>query len=161
MCCCVPWVDNSNVGNPTRGVQLGWTDQNSLRSIMDVSFIGGGSHRPVATVWKTLPYNVLSSRPRHDRDSNSQLITKGVTRSRNSKDMQQEKGQKGQTEIYKTLSLCLKTEQHKPLELRWLTRVPLKGVHFVKHQGSVVEVVIKLIIWLAIITWFIPNPIIS
>ena len=29
------------------------------------------------------------------------------------------------------------------------------------HQGSVVELVIKLIIWLAIITWFIPNHIIS
>ena len=29
------------------------------------------------------------------------------------------------------------------------------------HQRSVVELVIKLIIWLAIITWFIPNHIIS
>jgi len=31
----------------------------------------------------------------------------------------------------------------------------------IKHQGSVVELVIKLIIWLALITWFIPNHIIS
>ena len=59
------------------------------------------------------------------------LIIKGVARSRNSKkDMQYNgntKKDKRQTAIYKTLPLSLKTEQHEPLRLRWLTRVFLKG----------------------------------
>ena len=40
-----------------------------------VSFIGGGNrenHRPVASHRQTLLHNVVSSTPRHERDSNSQ-----------------------------------------------------------------------------------------
>ena len=40
-----------------------------------VSFIGGGNrenHRPVASHRQTLSHNVVSSTPRHERDSNSQ-----------------------------------------------------------------------------------------
>jgi len=40
---------------------------------MAVSFIGAGNNRPVASHWQTLSLNVLSSTPRHERDSNSQL----------------------------------------------------------------------------------------
>jgi hypothetical protein len=32
------------------------------------------NHRPVASHWQTLSHNVVSSTPRHDRDSNSQVI---------------------------------------------------------------------------------------
>jgi hypothetical protein len=31
------------------------------------------NHRPVASHWQTLPHNVASSTPRHERGSNSQL----------------------------------------------------------------------------------------
>jgi hypothetical protein len=33
----------------------------------------GKNHRPVASHWQTLPHNVVSSTPRHERGSNSQL----------------------------------------------------------------------------------------
>ena len=45
--------------------------------IVAISFIGGGnrsnaeSHRPAASHWQTLSHNVVSSTPRHQRDSNS------------------------------------------------------------------------------------------
>jgi hypothetical protein len=41
--------------------------------------------------------------------------------------------EKGQTAIYKALPLSLKTEQHEPLRLRWLTRVFWKGKQTLTH----------------------------
>ena len=47
--------------------------------IMAVSFIGGGNrstaenHQPVASYWQTLSHNVVSSTPRDEQGSNSQL----------------------------------------------------------------------------------------
>jgi len=38
-----------------------------------VSFIVGENHRPVASRWRTLWHNVVSSTPRHERGCNSQL----------------------------------------------------------------------------------------
>jgi len=35
--------------------------------------VPGESHRPVASHWQNWSYNVVSSTPRHERDSNSQL----------------------------------------------------------------------------------------
>jgi hypothetical protein len=32
--------------------------------------VSGENHRPVASHWQTLSHNVLSSTPRHERDSN-------------------------------------------------------------------------------------------
>jgi len=47
---------------------------------MAVSFIGGGNQivgrklqQPVTSHWRTLSHNVVSSTPRHERGSNSQL----------------------------------------------------------------------------------------
>jgi len=34
---------------------------------MEVSFIGGGNHQPVASHWQTLSHNVVSNTPRHKR----------------------------------------------------------------------------------------------
>jgi hypothetical protein len=55
---------------------------------MAVSFICGGNrntwkknHRPVASHWKTKSLNVVSSTPRHERDSNS-VVDQTTTRSR-------------------------------------------------------------------------------
>ena len=47
----------------------------SWRSVLLVEENGvpGESHRPVASNWQTLSHNVVSSTPRHERDSNSQL----------------------------------------------------------------------------------------
>jgi len=33
----------------------------------------GENHQPVASHWRTISHNVVSSTPRHERDSNSQL----------------------------------------------------------------------------------------
>ena len=41
--------------------------------IVALSFIGAGNHWPVESHWQTLSHNVLSSTPRHEWDSNSQL----------------------------------------------------------------------------------------
>ena len=35
--------------------------------------VPGENHRPVASHWQTCSHNVVSSTPRHERDSNSQL----------------------------------------------------------------------------------------
>jgi hypothetical protein len=35
--------------------------------------VSGENHRPVASRCQTLSHNVVSSTPRHERDSNSQL----------------------------------------------------------------------------------------
>jgi len=46
---------------------------------VEVSFIGerngvtGENHRPAASHWQTLPHNVISRTPRHERDSNSHI----------------------------------------------------------------------------------------
>jgi hypothetical protein len=47
----------------------------SRRSVLLVKEIGvsGENHRPVASYWQTLSQNVVSSTPRHERGSNSQL----------------------------------------------------------------------------------------
>jgi hypothetical protein len=47
----------------------------SWRSVLLVEETGipGENHRPVACHRKTLSHNVVSSTPRHKRDSNSQL----------------------------------------------------------------------------------------
>ena len=47
----------------------------SWRSVLLVEETGipGENHRPVASHRKTLSHNVVSSTPRHKRDSNSQL----------------------------------------------------------------------------------------
>jgi hypothetical protein len=44
----------------------------SWRSVVLVEETGK-NHRPVASHWQTLSHYVVSSTPRHDRDSNSQL----------------------------------------------------------------------------------------
>jgi len=43
-------------------------------SVLLVEEIGvpGENHRPEASHWQTLSHNVVSSTPRHERDSNSQ-----------------------------------------------------------------------------------------
>jgi hypothetical protein len=38
-----------------------------------ISFISGENHRIAASHCQTLPHNVVSSTPRHEQDSNSQL----------------------------------------------------------------------------------------
>ena len=45
------------------------------RSVFSVEETGvpGYNHQPVASHLQTLSYNVVSSMPRHERDSNSQL----------------------------------------------------------------------------------------
>jgi len=47
----------------------------SWRSVLLVEETGvhGKKHRSVASHWQTLPHNVVSSTPRHERNSNSQL----------------------------------------------------------------------------------------
>ena len=98
-------------------------------------------HRPTAISWQTLPYNVLSSGPSpwswFELTIFKWLITKEVTRIRNSKkDMQyigNTKQDKRQTAIYKSLPLSLKTEQHEPLILRWLNRVLWSGKQILTH----------------------------
>ena len=51
----------------------------TFNNILAVSFIGGGNqsngenHRPATSHWQTLSHNVVSSTPRHEQDSNSQL----------------------------------------------------------------------------------------
>jgi len=47
----------------------------SWRSVLLVEKTGvpRENHRPVASYWQTLSHNVVSSTPRHERDSNSQL----------------------------------------------------------------------------------------
>ena len=41
---------------------------------MVVSVIGGGNHRPVVSRWLALSYNVVSSTPRQERDSNHCIV---------------------------------------------------------------------------------------
>ena len=43
----------------------------SLQSVLLVKETGE-NHRPAASLWKALSYNIVSSTPRHVRDSNSQ-----------------------------------------------------------------------------------------
>jgi len=47
----------------------------SWRSVLLVEETGvpGENHRPVASHWQTLSHNVVSSTPRYERGSNSQL----------------------------------------------------------------------------------------
>jgi len=47
----------------------------SWRSVLLVEETGvlGETHQPVASRWQTLSHNVVSSTPRHERGSNSQL----------------------------------------------------------------------------------------
>ena len=47
----------------------------SWRSVLFVKETGvpGENHRPVASHWQTLSDNVVSSTPRHERGSNSQI----------------------------------------------------------------------------------------
>jgi hypothetical protein len=47
----------------------------SWRSVLLVEETGepGENHRPVASHWQTWSHNVVSSTPRHEWDSNSQL----------------------------------------------------------------------------------------
>jgi len=47
----------------------------SWRKVLLVEEIGvpGENHRPVVSNWQTLSHNVVSSTPRHQRDSKSQL----------------------------------------------------------------------------------------
>jgi len=46
----------------------------SLRSVLLVEETGvpGENHLPVASHWHNLSHNVVSSKPRHEKDSNSQ-----------------------------------------------------------------------------------------
>ena len=48
----------------------------SWRSVLLVGEIGvpGENYRPVTSHWQTLLHNVVSSTPRHERDSNSQCL---------------------------------------------------------------------------------------
>jgi len=47
----------------------------SWRSVLLVeeTVVPRENHRPVASHWQMLSHNVVSSTPRHERDSNSQL----------------------------------------------------------------------------------------
>ena len=47
----------------------------SWRSVLlvDETGVPGENHRSVASHWQILSHNVVSSTPRHERDSNSQL----------------------------------------------------------------------------------------
>jgi hypothetical protein len=47
----------------------------SWRSVLLVgeTRVPGENHRPVASHWQTVSHNVVSSTPRNERDSNSQL----------------------------------------------------------------------------------------
>jgi hypothetical protein len=47
----------------------------SWRSVllMEETGVPGETHRPVVSPWQTLLHNVVSSTPRHERGSNSQL----------------------------------------------------------------------------------------
>jgi hypothetical protein len=46
----------------------------SWRSVLLVeeTRVPGENHLPVASDWQTLSHNVVSSKPRHEKDSNSQ-----------------------------------------------------------------------------------------
>jgi hypothetical protein len=41
--------------------------------LVDETGVPGENHQPVASHWQTLAHNVVSSTPRHERGSNSQL----------------------------------------------------------------------------------------
>ena len=41
--------------------------------LMEGTGVSGENHRPVASHWQTLSHNVVSSTPRHEQGSNSQL----------------------------------------------------------------------------------------
>ena len=41
--------------------------------LVEESGVSGENYRPVASYWLTSSHNVVSSRPRHEQDSNSQL----------------------------------------------------------------------------------------
>jgi hypothetical protein len=41
--------------------------------LVDETGVSGENHRPVASHWKTSSHNVVSSTPRHEQGSNSQL----------------------------------------------------------------------------------------
>jgi len=45
----------------------------SVLLVEETGVPGGENHRPVANHWETLSHNVVSSTPRHERFSNSQL----------------------------------------------------------------------------------------
>jgi hypothetical protein len=40
--------------------------------LVEETVVPGGNHRPVASHWQTWSHNVVSSTPRHERDSKSQ-----------------------------------------------------------------------------------------
>jgi len=42
-------------------------------SVISWRSLPGKTHRPVASHWKTVSHNVVSSTPRHERSSKSQL----------------------------------------------------------------------------------------
>ena len=54
-------------------IKVGWFI--SWRSVLLVeeTRLHGENHRPLASHWQTLSHNVVSSTPRHERGSNSQL----------------------------------------------------------------------------------------
>ena len=78
------------------------------------------NHRPVTNHWQAVSYMDVSSTPRYDQESNSQLtksleMPKGVIRTRKSKDIEyndKKKWTKEQTTIYRTSHRKLKIEQH-------------------------------------------------
>jgi len=41
--------------------------------LVEETRVPGENHRPAARHWQTLSHNVVSSTPRHERDSNTQL----------------------------------------------------------------------------------------
>jgi len=41
--------------------------------LVEETGVAGKTHRPVASHWQTLSHNVVSSMPRHEPDSNSQM----------------------------------------------------------------------------------------
>jgi len=41
--------------------------------LVEETGVPGENHRPVTNHWQTLSHNVVSTTPRHERDSNSQL----------------------------------------------------------------------------------------
>ena len=73
---CINWNLNYPVRVMVRVVVFNATFNNisviSWRSILLVEETGvpGENHRPVASHWQTLSHNVVSSTPRHERDSN-------------------------------------------------------------------------------------------
>jgi hypothetical protein len=62
------WFMVFNATFNNSAVILWWSDL-----LVEVIGVPGENHRAVASNWRTLSHNVVSSTPRHERDSTSQF----------------------------------------------------------------------------------------